>query len=209
MIHSEIESFISKFKTIANAGINASLMIKTEAGKATVTLTAEVDVAQSFSSLLPRGGPARQRRRLRRAAARASAEVADAESVARESPAVEKETASEPFNEDVDAVKDTIVANSTEKVDTTNHNTVEVDPILVAAAVDPIENVVEKAVESVPSKSPLAPSHHLADDTKTTKNHCQKCEFVGKTEAGLKTHMTLVHKQKSLMKSFTRVTCAK
>ena len=92
------------------------------------------------------------------------------------------------------------MANSTEKVDTTNHDTVDVDPILVAAAVDTIENVV---------KSPLAPSHHLDDDTKTSENHCQKCEFVGKTAAGLKTHMTVVHKQKSLMKSFTRVTCAK
>ena len=126
MIHSEIESFISKFKTIANAGINASLMIKTEAGKATVTLTAEVDVAQSFSSLLPRGGPARQRRRLRRAAARASAEVADAESAARESTAVERESAPKPVDESpiVDAGMATTEANSTEKVDTTNHNTV-------------------------------------------------------------------------------------
>ena len=99
MIHSEIESFISKFKTIANAGINASLMIKTEAGKATVTLTAEVDVAPTFASPVPRGGPARQRRRLRRAAARASAEGADAESAARESPAVERESAPKPVNE--------------------------------------------------------------------------------------------------------------
>ena len=131
MIHSEIESFISKFKTIANTGINASLMIKTKAGKATVTLTAEVDVAQSFSSLLPRGGPARQHRRLRRAAARASAEVADAETAARESPAVERDTASKPVNESpiVDAAIATPEANSTEIVDTTNHDTVEVDPI--------------------------------------------------------------------------------
>ena len=126
MIHSEIESFISKFKTIANAGINASLIIKTEAGKATVTLTAEVDVAPTFSSLLPHGGPARQRRRLRRAAACASAEVADAESAARESTAVERESAPKPVNGSpiVDAGMATTEANSTEKVDTTNHNTV-------------------------------------------------------------------------------------
>ena len=121
IIHSEIESFISKFKMVDNAGINASLMIKTEAGKATVTLTAEVDVAPTFSSLLPRGGPAQQRRRLRRAADRAFAEVADAESAARESPAVETETASKPVNESsiVDASIATPEANSTEIVDIT------------------------------------------------------------------------------------------
>ena len=161
---------------------------------------------------MPCGGPARQRRRLRRAAARASAEVADAESAARESTAVERESPPKPVDESpiVDAGMATTEANSTEKVDTTNHNTVEVDPIFVAAsAVDTIGNVVEKAAEAASSQSHLSPSHPLALDTKTTENHCQKCEFVGKTAAGLKTHMTVVHKQKSLMRSFTRVTCAK
>ena len=211
MIHSEIESFISKFKTIANAGINASLTIKTEDGKATVTLTAEVDVTPTFSSPLPHGGPARQRRRLRRAAARASAEVADEDSAARESPAVERESATKPVDESpiVDAGMATTAANSTEKVDNTNHDTVEVDPIFVASAVETIGNVVENAVKAASSQSPLYPSHTLAHDTKTTENQCQKCEFVGKTAAGLKTHMTVVHKQKSLMRSFSRVTCAK
>ena len=73
----EIESFFIKFKTLALAGTNASLTIKTEAGKATVTLSAEVAVT-SFqpSSHHVRGGPARQRRRDRGAAARASVEEA-------------------------------------------------------------------------------------------------------------------------------------
>ena len=64
------------------------------------------------------------------------------------------------------------------------------------------ENCCDKSQQRSPNKNP-------SDDTKTTENHCQKCEFVGKTAAGLKMHMTVVHKQKSLMRSFSRVTCAK
>ena len=80
----------------------------------------------------------------------------------------------------------TTAANSTEKVDNTNHDTVEVDPIFVASAVETIGNVVENAVKAASSQSPLYPSHTLAHNTKTTENQCQKCEFVGKTAAGLK-----------------------
>ena len=73
----EIDSFFIKFKTLTLAGTNASLTIKAEAGKATVTLSAEVDVTSfqpSFHHV--RGGLARQRRHERRDAARGSVEEA-------------------------------------------------------------------------------------------------------------------------------------
>ena len=64
-----------------NSGRNAHLSIKSEAGKASVHLTAEVDVhvRQQQHRAQPRSGPARQRRHERRAAARESAEIANHE----------------------------------------------------------------------------------------------------------------------------------
>ena len=75
MSGSEIDSFILKFKSLLQAGRNASLTVKAEAGKASVSLHV------NLGDVLPpeflqqhrhgsRNGPARQRRRERRATAR-------------------------------------------------------------------------------------------------------------------------------------------
>jgi hypothetical protein len=74
---SEIDSFIWKFKQLVNAGKNAHLDIKSEAGKAIVHLTAEVDAHADEEQQLaqPRNGPAWQRRREKRAAARDTAKI--------------------------------------------------------------------------------------------------------------------------------------
>ena len=69
MAMSQLDSFIWKFKQLLHSGMNAKLEIKSEAGKAIVNLTAEVETMPRQS----RNGPARQRRRKRRAAARAAA----------------------------------------------------------------------------------------------------------------------------------------
>ena len=77
MAMSEIDSFIWKFRKLLYSGKNARLEIKSEAGKAVVTLTAEVDVRDETPihehHVQSRNGPARQRRREKRAAARAVA----------------------------------------------------------------------------------------------------------------------------------------
>ena len=36
------------------------------------------------------------------------------------------------------------------------------------------------------------------DSEKRTKHNCEKCDFIGKTEGGLKTHITTKHKTVSL-----------
>ena len=74
---SEIDSFIWKFRKLLHSGNNAHLEIRSEAGKATVNLTAEVEIPfkPQFQS---RNGPARQRRHERRAAERAAAAAEDA-----------------------------------------------------------------------------------------------------------------------------------
>ena len=44
MALAEIDSFVLKFKNLLLAGINANMTIKSQAGKAFLTLAAEVDV---------------------------------------------------------------------------------------------------------------------------------------------------------------------
>ena len=69
---SKIDSFISEFKKLLHSGKDAQLEIKPAAGKAVVTLTAEVDGIPP-PLVRSRNGPARQHRRERQAADRESA----------------------------------------------------------------------------------------------------------------------------------------
>ena len=68
----EIDSFVQKFKNLWHAGRNASLCIKSVGGKAHVDLSVELGEASRTAAhhFRSRNGPARQRRRDRRAAAR-------------------------------------------------------------------------------------------------------------------------------------------
>ena len=80
LYHGRGDSFFCKFKNLLHSGKNAQLEIKSEAGKAFVKLTAEVE-ATSPPGVRFRNGPARQRRREKRAADRADAvKAADPES---------------------------------------------------------------------------------------------------------------------------------
>ena len=73
----ELDSFICKFKNLLTAGRSASLRMTSSAGKAEVHLSVELDDVPPVTLLHPRSsknGPARQRRREKRAAARQAAE---------------------------------------------------------------------------------------------------------------------------------------
>ena len=76
----ELDSFYVKFKNLLRSEKDATLTLKAEAGRAFVTLTLDLGhVLSEHEQLQPRGprnGPARQRRRVKRAAARADAEKA-------------------------------------------------------------------------------------------------------------------------------------
>ena len=80
MALSEIDSFIWKFKHLVYSGRNAHLDIKSEAGKAIVHLTTEVDAYadQEQQCAQLRNGPARQQRRKKRVEARDTAEIVNA-----------------------------------------------------------------------------------------------------------------------------------
>ena len=70
----ELDSFYSKFKNLLCSEKDATLTFKSEAGRAFVTLSVDLGHVHSGQGHLspdgPRNGPARQRRREKRAAAR-------------------------------------------------------------------------------------------------------------------------------------------
>ena len=73
MALSEIDSFLFKFKNLLYLEKDATMTLKSEAGKVTVCLSVELGHALSSPRRTPRNGPSRQRRMERRAAARVSA----------------------------------------------------------------------------------------------------------------------------------------
>ena len=163
----EIDSFIGKFKNLLHLGVNAHLEIKSEAGKAIIKLTAEVDVCPQHPAQ-SRRGPSHQRRRERRAAEReAAAEAAQEISV------VEKaiETKSEQVPKDtlaVNATEDPFKESKSEeaeevalKEDTRKHTTEEVVdevcPNDVYNKTNPNPNTSGSAGPGPPSTSPRIP----------------------------------------------------
>ena len=83
MARAEIDSFILKFKNLLLTGRSATLILKSNAGKAEVNLNVEVGHVHPPSGQYQksRNEPSRQRRRLRRAAQRTSSETEKVEEV--------------------------------------------------------------------------------------------------------------------------------
>ena len=104
MAKAEIDSFILKFKNLLLSGRNATLVLKSNAGNADVSLN--VDLGQvppqptQHVHHQSRDGPSRQRRRLRRAQARAT----EAEEVTEVSDA-QVETAAQAEDSETDLVQ--------------------------------------------------------------------------------------------------------
>jgi hypothetical protein len=104
MAKAEIDSFILKFKNLLLSGRNATLVLKSNAGNAEVSLN--VDLGQvppqptQHVHHQSRDGPSRQRRRLRRAQARAT----EAEEVTEVSDA-QVETAAQAKDSETDLVQ--------------------------------------------------------------------------------------------------------
>ena len=114
MDRAEIDSFIVKFKTLLLSGKNATLLMKSNHGKAEVSLHAELGdvplVPAHSKHPGSRDGPSRQRRRQRRAA---------------ESDALKADNALNDENKAVEATHIEVVA---EDVTTTNEN-VEINSV--------------------------------------------------------------------------------
>ena len=134
----EIGSFISKFMGLLRSGKNASLNIKSEAGKAYINLSVEVP---SLLNRKPRNGPARQRRRERRAAACDAA----VETVAAEE--AEKEESEKDLN-----------VKAAEKQQTTSENEVLQDNKNRAVIVEPNDEIENISIRSEPKSAQARPN---------------------------------------------------
>ena len=103
MAMSEMDSFIFKFKNLLSTGKSATLTLRADAGKATITLAVEVkvEVSQNVNQTkLARNSPSRQRRREKRAKARRDeAEKSEHEAVVDDSVVKEAVAASEHESE--------------------------------------------------------------------------------------------------------------
>ena len=118
MVQWELDSFYTKFKNLLSAEKDATLTIKSEAGRAFVTLSLDLGHALSGQDQLPptghRNGPARQRRREKRAAARSeklSAENVEVEDI-QSAEKVEEVRADENSTvEEAEQIEDAVKAN--------------------------------------------------------------------------------------------------
>ena len=82
MVQVELDSFYVKFKHLLRAEKDATLTLKSEAGRAFVTLSLDLGHVHSWQGELPHGprnGPSRQRRREIHEAARAETVEAEME----------------------------------------------------------------------------------------------------------------------------------
>ena len=105
MAKAEIDSFILKFKNLLLSGRNATLVLKSNAGNAEVSLNVDLGQVPPLPAQhvhqRSRDGPSRQRRRLRRAQARAEAEAEEATEVSD----AEVETAAKAKDSEIDLVQ--------------------------------------------------------------------------------------------------------
>ena len=136
MARVEIDSFVLKFKNLLLSGRNATLVIKSTAGKAEVSLNVELgDVPPHLPGQhqQSRDGPSRQRRRLRRAETRKAYMTEDVIETATEEVNAEKaRTASnteeviKTIVEEIDAEKATkVLQDSVSQNDAINHNSLK------------------------------------------------------------------------------------
>ena len=140
MVHIELDSFYVKFKHLRRAEKDAILTLKSEAGRAFVTLTLDLGHVHSEQDLCPRGrsrnGPARIRRREKRAAARENLATEEAKEKVEPTANVEAtKTTDKPVaveaNRNVKATDN--VANAKNAEEASNANQVEAEEIAAKA----------------------------------------------------------------------------
>ena len=156
MARTEIDSFIVKFKSLLLSGRNATLELKSNAGKAQVNLYVELgDVscppAQHPHPRWPRDGPSRQRRRLKRAAEREAEKAEDNAEKATVPVQNRAEEANRPAKEttdEVETLKDEFCSDESFEKEKASDNDV-VEKILVTAdcQADWSNQVVTKLVD--------------------------------------------------------------
>ena len=193
MAMSEIDNFIWKFKNLLHAGKKANLSINSEAGKALVTLTVEVNVPP-FPSKSFRNGPSRQRRRIRRAAERADAAAV----IAAAEDAAEADQQSEVAEEVTDDVSNNLEATAEEVGQIAVEKTATAKEVFACELCDlSFKNTrgLRTHVGRIHKVKDKAKNDNDNADIESSEeaNPCDKCDFVGKTPADLNGHKTTKH----------------
>ena len=194
---SELDSFYLKFNTLLRAGRNATLKIESKAGKAEVTLQVELrDISLPSAHLQhhrphrPRNGPARQRRRERRAANREADIAVEVRKVQNEHIADVEETSTRNISEsEIEVVTEEAAINEEEvkgiiRVQKQLNELKDFgDEKVAGEAKDDSEKVVDEAFK-VSDK--MIKSYRLS---------CEKCNKMWLDEDQYKYHMEMKHKK--------------
>ena len=217
---SEFNNFIRKFKNLWCAGKSAKLNVESFEGQAWVSLHVRLGSLTSPHLHPPYASHARQRRRERRAAARDSearasntaeqATVANAEEVLDDATAEEAVVIAAKATEELErTVKDLGFEKNDlkKKVEALQQ---ECEALRYAVAVNDMlkqdfrervrnkycysSNDEESDYESNDETRRMNRDNFILKKIEERRKRCNICDFVGKTEAGLKTHMHKKHK---------------
>ena len=135
MYDTELDTFIHKFKTLWNSGLDANLNVETHAGQAWVSLRVQLGKAPGplhphFPHHKPRHSPSRERRRVRRADARRKTAEEETNEESKEKETVIEDTETEDVVtvytsekvEESDIVEDTMEKTTEDVVEETDIN---------------------------------------------------------------------------------------
>ena len=238
MAGTELDSFLTKFKSLWASGQEANLTLKSKKGKVWINLEVGLQVQCPQHHHQGHGqaeGNARQRRKIRRAAARAqvvaeevTVEATEADQVEERNKDAEKDT---PQNvtgasaKEVANTKELLANDSTVKRNIDLESKIKILKVKIkdmeeqreclnnTIAVNGMlhDDFKEKMKDKYLYESDDTESDYESDEEKREKNReefrekkrlkksrnnkCDVCDFIGKSEAGLKSHKTKKHKE--------------
>ena len=214
----ELDSFILKFKNLWQAGRNANLVIKSNCGKAEAHLSVELGTAPVFQ--WKKSSPSRQRRCERRAAVRATANVAeeaskthsiaedarngscDTEDIVEMNPKNATEESSnfeEKILEKEKEMNRLAEALTKRDLEVCKLRSFYIENLEVNERMDAIgreNNNLKKENKALMERYGDIGKEPTNDDLDRDKDmySCRICDFAGKSEAGLKVHIGKKHK---------------
>ena len=220
MINNELDSFISKFKQLWQAGLDAHLVVESKAGKAWVHL--HVPLGEAFglahevpkSKLRNKNSPSRQRRWARREAVRIAEAAKKNESeevqVIAEGALAEEATIS--FHENIEHIDD---AEEAQNINNDEQLSEEIAVELIAEKNDNEVNIIECCFCDLVCENEIELETHWREshtdeykfpdteesETEESDNeeikaeyHCENCNYIFKNAGQLRRHRTTKHK---------------
>ena len=210
----EIDNFILKFKNLLLAGKNATLVIHSNNGEAEVSLKVVLDKfppPHVHHGGQQRDGPSRQRRRERRRVRREAEEASKVgtgeqpdhdtrlEGVeAFQVAAVKADQEIEDLEHQVEILRNKNIKAAEEADEKDKINLKEEEELRNTIAVQDMiyESLKERMNFKYGSNFDDDESSNEESESEIIVNQCRVCDFVGKTEGGLKIHEKRKHREK-------------